>query len=65
VGYAATRWPTFNLADSFILIGVGLLTLLSFNYGQDDKADGITPHFDHSQSDSEIDSFLPDVVNKP
>ncbi|MCB0192389.1 MAG: signal peptidase II [Anaerolineae bacterium] len=30
VGIGASRWPTFNLADSFILIGVGILMLLSF-----------------------------------
>jgi len=28
-GIGATRWPTFNLADSFILTGVILLTLFS------------------------------------
>lgn len=30
VGIGSARWPTFNLADSFILIGVGILMLLSF-----------------------------------
>ncbi|MCB0208937.1 MAG: signal peptidase II [Anaerolineae bacterium] len=29
-GIGASRWPTFNLADSFILIGVGILMLISF-----------------------------------
>jgi signal peptidase II len=29
-GIGATRWPTFNLADAFILTGVGILMLLSF-----------------------------------
>lgn len=29
-GLGTLRWPTFNLADSFILIGVGILMLLSF-----------------------------------
>ena len=29
VGIGATRWPTFNLADSFILIGLGLLLLIT------------------------------------
>lgn len=39
VGIGTARWPTFNLADSFILIGVGLLLLLSFNT----KLDGMPP----------------------
>ena len=30
VGIDTARWPTFNLADSFILLGVGLLMLLTF-----------------------------------
>lgn len=29
-GLGAMRWPTFNLADSFILTGVALLVLMSF-----------------------------------
>lgn len=29
VGIGASRWPTFNLADSFILIGLGLLLLIT------------------------------------
>lgn len=29
-GLGTLRWPTFNLADSFILIGVGILMLFSF-----------------------------------
>lgn len=29
VGLGATRWPTFNLADSFILIGLALLLLIT------------------------------------
>jgi signal peptidase II len=39
VGIGAARWPTFNLADSFILIGVGLLLLLSFNT----QLNGVSP----------------------
>jgi signal peptidase II len=27
-GWGLNRWPTFNLADSFILIGIGLLLLI-------------------------------------
>ena len=36
VGLGTARWPTFNLADSFILIGVGLLMLLSFEREEPD-----------------------------
>ena len=32
VGLGAARWPTFNLADSFIIIGMAWLLLIS--YGQ-------------------------------
>jgi signal peptidase II len=32
VGLGAARWPTFNLADSFILIGVTLLMLTTFSH---------------------------------
>lgn len=28
VGVGATRWPTFNLADSFIVLGVAALALI-------------------------------------
>ena len=31
-GLGAMRWPTFNMADSFILIGVGWLMLISFSH---------------------------------
>jgi signal peptidase II len=29
VGVGATRWPTFNLADSFIVLGVAALALIA------------------------------------
>jgi signal peptidase II len=29
VGWNATRWPTFNLADSFIMLGLALLLLIT------------------------------------
>ncbi|MDM8532746.1 signal peptidase II [Anaerolineales bacterium HSG25] len=31
VGIGTTRWPTFNLADSFILIGLTLLVMLTYH----------------------------------
>lgn len=33
VGVGATRWPTFNLADSFIVLGVALLVLIAGRIG--------------------------------
>ncbi len=45
VGLGAWRWPTFNLADSFILIGVGLLVLATFNHAPESEAQ---PHFEES-----------------
>lgn len=38
-GLGSMRWPTFNMADSFILIGVGWLLLISFthNSGLEDE----------------------------
>lgn len=38
VGIGELRWPTFNIADSFILIGVGLLILLSFYHQPETRA---------------------------
>jgi signal peptidase II len=45
VGIGATRWPTFNLADSFIVVSLGVLLLLSLQ-GNDDKVEdaGETDH---------------------
>ena len=39
VGLGAARWPTFNLADSFIMVGVilSLWTSLGSNYSQENK----------------------------
>ncbi|MCL4507811.1 MAG: signal peptidase II [Chloroflexi bacterium] len=39
VGVGATRWPTFNLADSFIVLGVALLVLIVGHNG-DQSATG-------------------------
>lgn len=33
VGLGAARWPTFNLADSFIMLGMGAVVLLSMLAG--------------------------------
>lgn len=43
VGIGATRWPTFNLADSFILIGLGLLLLITGFTGNDVVEDADQP----------------------
>lgn len=55
VGWGATRWPAFNLADSFILIGVVLLMLFTFDrgkHGQDHL------QLDEALPESEVDNFL-------
>ena len=50
VGFGNIRWPTFNLADSFILIGVGLLVLFTFNYNVESPA-----HLDESVPETNPD----------
>lgn len=39
LGLSAVRWPTFNLADSFIMVGVTLLLWITFrnDYSQEDR----------------------------
>ncbi len=49
VGLGAARWPTFNLADSFILIGIGWLLLLGYGGGGDRMSrQPQTEELDHS-----------------
>lgn len=43
VGIGSARWPTFNLADSFILIGVAILMLLSFKDEAAQQGESISP----------------------
>lgn len=33
VGWGALRWPTFNLADSFIVVSLAILVLVSLEHG--------------------------------
>jgi signal peptidase II len=37
VGIGGHRWPTFNIADSSILVGLGLIFLLEFKTEKQDK----------------------------
>ncbi len=55
VGLGTSRWPTFNLADSFILIGVGFLVLLSFTHKEDED---VHPHFESPPPNGEADASL-------
>lgn len=41
VGLGTARWPTFNLADSFILIGIGWLLLLGYSSGGNRAPSGV------------------------
>lgn len=54
VGLGTARWPTFNLADSFIMIGVGVLMLLSFQSADEES----TTQFDSPPPESEADTLL-------
>ena len=51
VGIGATRWPTFNLADSFIVVSLGVLLLLSMQGNDDRVEDAGEP--DHSLPEGE------------
>ena len=55
VGIGVTRWPTFNLADSFILVGVGLLMLFSFSSHDEDER--LSTPQNSSLSESDADGF--------
>ncbi len=52
-GIGAMRWPTFNLADTFIVIGVMLLMVLSFS---PKKAEEIIQPPDAPLPDGEVDN---------
>jgi signal peptidase II len=54
VGLGAARWPTFNLADSFILIGVTLLMLTTFSH----KPQPAPPPLDDTPSENEVNSLF-------
>jgi signal peptidase II len=51
-GFEATRWPTFNLADSFIIIG--MLWLLLINQGDRKRLKEPEPLEEPSSSASEL-----------
>jgi signal peptidase II len=54
VGIGTTRWPTFNLADSFILIGITCLILLSFS----DRAEPNEPELQSSATENDRNSLF-------
>jgi signal peptidase II len=37
VGIGPTRWPTFNLADSFIVVSLGVLMLMTMDFDKGEK----------------------------
>ena len=41
--WAGYIWPTFNLADSFIVVGIGLLFFDLFGHDEDEAADTTDP----------------------
>jgi signal peptidase II len=49
-GLGELRWPTFNLADSFILIGVAILVLFTFNHTPEQET--------YSQPENNTDNLL-------
>jgi len=53
VGIGTARWPTFNLADSFILLGVGLLMFLTFERDEADADIDIKDFSENSLGRSE------------
>jgi signal peptidase II len=55
IGIGATRWPTFNLADSFILIGISCLMLLSFRKKAEPDTD--SPKFEVSPAEQDLTGF--------
>lgn len=60
VGVGASRWPTFNLADSFILIGVGFLVLSTFIHHDEQENIAQSEPLDNPD---EIDTFITDAEN--
>lgn len=54
IGLGTARWPTFNLADSFIVVSLVMLMWFSFNWDgppeQEEKSDRPDPSFSESES---------------
>ncbi len=57
IGVGNLRWPTFNLADTFILTGVGLVVLLSFIEKADYRGEPLSP-FNTATPEGEIDTLI-------